>query len=263
MVQRQTALVTGANRGLGLACVAALGRDGYAVLLASRDLEAGKAAAAKLRDEGLAVEACQLDVADRASIRALAGRLADERRTIHALVNNAGVSLRGFDAGIAERTLATNYAGAVAVTDALLPLVPAGGRVVMVSSGMGTLSGAGEALRARFLDRRLDRAGVDALAKAFVADVRAGRYREEGWPGNAYSVSKMLLNAFVRVAAPAFAPSGVLINAVCPGWVRTDMGGASAPRALAEGAASITWAATLPPDGPTGGFFRDGRPIPW
>jgi NAD(P)-dependent dehydrogenase (short-subunit alcohol dehydrogenase family) len=258
---QQTALVTGANRGLGLACAAALGRAGYAVLLASRDRAQGEAAASELRGEGLAIEACQLDVADRGSVTALAGRLGDERRTLHALINNAGVSLHGFDAGVAERTLATNYFGAVAVTEALLPLVPAGGRIVMVSSGMGALSGAGEQLRARLVDRGLDRPGVDALARAFVADVRAGRHRAEGWPSNAYSVSKMLLNAFVRVTAPAM--KGILLNAVCPGWVRTDMGGASAPRSLEEGAASIVWAATLPPDGPTGGFFRDGRAIPW
>jgi NAD(P)-dependent dehydrogenase (short-subunit alcohol dehydrogenase family) len=260
---QQTALVTGAYRGLGLACAEELARAGYTVLLTSRERAAGEAAAARLAAGGLAVEAYELDVADPASIAALARRLLGERRTLHALINNAGVSLRGFDAGIAERTLATNYFGAVAVTDALLPLVPAGGRVVMVSSGMGSLAGAGERLRARFLDRALDRAGVDALARSFVADVGAGRHREQGWPSNAYSVSKMALNAFVRVSAPGLAARGVLINAVCPGWVRTDMGGASAPRSLTEGAASITWAATLPPDGPTGGFFRDGRAIAW
>jgi NAD(P)-dependent dehydrogenase (short-subunit alcohol dehydrogenase family) len=262
-MKQETALVTGGNRGLGLGCVEALARAGYAVLLASRDRAAGEAAAAPLRREKLSVEVCQLDVADQASIAALARGLTAERRTIHALINNAAVSLRGFDAGVAERTLATNYFGAVAVTDALLSLVPSGGRVVMVSSGMGELSGAGPSLRARLVDPALDRAGVDELAHAFVADVRAGRHRAEGWPSNAYSASKMVLNAFVRVAAPELAARGVLMNAVCPGWVRTDLGGPSAPRALEEGVASIIWAAMLPPDGPTSGFFRDGHAIPW
>ena len=101
----------------------------------------------------------------------------------------------------------------------------------------------------------------------FVADVAAGQYRQRGWPSNAYRVSKIGLNALVRVWAPAFAERRIAINAVCPGWVRTDMGGRSASRGVEKGAASIVWAATRPASGdgaaPTGGFFRDGRRIEW
>jgi carbonyl reductase 1 len=99
--------------------------------------------------------------------------------------------------------------------------------------------------------------------KEFVDSVRRGQHRRDGWPGNAYSVSKAGMNALARVMAPALKARGILINAVCPGWVRTDMGGQGAPRSLEEGAAGVVWAATLPPDGPSGGFFRDGRRIDW
>ena len=133
----------------------------------------------------------------------------------------------------------------------------------MVSSGMGELAGVEAGLRARFTDPALTRDGVAALAREFVADVVAGRHRERGWPSSAYRVSKIALNALVRVWAPELAGQGIVINAVCPGWVRTDMGGRGAPRSVEKGAASIVWAATLAGGDVTGGFFRDGRRIDW
>ena len=108
----------------------------------------------------------------------------------------------------------------------------------------------------------MTRDGLVALAQEFVADVAARRHRERGWPSSAYSVSKIALNALVRVWAPELAARRIIINAVCPGWVRTDMGGRSASRTVEKGAASIVWAATREGQ-PTGGFFRDGRPIDW
>jgi NAD(P)-dependent dehydrogenase (short-subunit alcohol dehydrogenase family) len=104
---------------------------------------------------------------------------------------------------------------------------------------------------------------VDALAREFVEDVRRGLHVLKGWPSNAYRVSKALMNALVRVTAPALRARGIVLNAVCPGWVRTDMGGSAAPRSVEEGAAGIVWAATLPAGGPSGGFFRDGHAIGW
>jgi NAD(P)-dependent dehydrogenase (short-subunit alcohol dehydrogenase family) len=251
-VGTELAVVTGGNRGIGLEVGRQLAGRGLRVILASRDLEAGRKAAA-----ALGVEARALDVADGQSVKAFAAGLAGTRLDV--LVNNAGVSLPGFDpAG----TLAVNYFGAAAVTDALVPLMPPGGRVVMVSSGMGALSGMPAEVVARLTAPGLQRAGVDAVARAFIAETGEGR-RHRGWPGNAYSMSKALLNALVRVLAPALAARGIKVNAACPGWVRTDMGGAGAPRSVEQGAASIVWAATLAQDGPTGGLFRDGRAIDW
>jgi carbonyl reductase 1 len=262
-VASELAVVTGANRGIGLEVCRQLAQRGMRVLLTSRNAERGQQAAEGLAREGLAVEARQLDVADGASVASFGRTLAEAGEPVHALVNNAGVSLDGFDAEVAERTLATNTFGAAAVTDAVLPQVPRGGRVVMVSSGMGDLSAFSEALRARFLDPDLDRAGLDSLLREFVEAVRRGEHRRQGWPGNAYRVSKAGLNALVRVLTPSLRDRGVLINAVCPGWVRSDMGGAGAPRSLQKGASGVVWAATLGPAGPTGGIFRDGRPIDW
>jgi NAD(P)-dependent dehydrogenase (short-subunit alcohol dehydrogenase family) len=158
-----------------------------------------------------------------------------------------------------------NFFGAINVTDALLPNLRDGASVVMVSSGMGELSAVSPALRSRLLDPALTREELVALLRAFPADVEAGRHQRVGWPSSAYSVSKVGLNALVRVLAPALAARKIRVNAVCPGWVRTDMGGRSAPRGVAQGAASIVWGATLEgtPGEPTGGFFRDGRPIAW
>jgi NAD(P)-dependent dehydrogenase (short-subunit alcohol dehydrogenase family) len=257
------AVVTGANRGLGLEVCRQLGQRGMRVLVTSRDPRGGAEAVRKLVGEHTAARLETLDVTSPEQVAALADALAQRGEVVQALVNNAGASFDGFDAGVAERTLATNYFGAAAVMDALLPLMPPGGQVVLVSSGMGELSAYSPALRARFLAPDLDRAGVDALMREFVADVGSGEHGRKGWPSNAYRVSKAGLNALARVMAPGLSGRGIAINAVCPGWVRTDMGGSGAPRSVARGAEGIVWAATLPAGGPTGGFFRDGKPIPW
>jgi carbonyl reductase 1 len=261
----RTALVTGANRGLGLETCRQLAARGARVILTSRDARAGKDAAAHLGVQRGTVEARALDVTDRGSIDALASALEREGTRLDALVNNAGISMHGFNADVARGTLAVNFFGALDVTDALSPLVRDGGDIVMVSSGMGELSVVSPALRARLLDPALTREGLVALMRSFVLDVEAGRHREAGWPSSAYSVSKVGLNTLVRLLAPALASRRVRVNAVCPGWVRTDMGGRSAPRSVEKGAASIVWGATLegPSGEPTGGFFRDGHAIEW
>ncbi len=99
--------------------------------------------------------------------------------------------------------------------------------------------------------------------ESFIRDVKEGRHRDRGWPGSAYRVSKVGLNALTQILAREVEDQGILVNTVCPGWVRTDMGGRSATRSVKEGAHGVVWAAALPPNGPTGGFFRDGNPIPW
>jgi len=261
-------VVTGGNRGIGLETCRQLARRGLRVILTGRDLTQAQQAAASLGANGGGggsgpVEAWPLDVGDATSVAAFAARLEAERTPVHALINNAGVSLHGFDADRVAATLNVNYFGAVRVTEALLPLIPRGGRIVMVSSGMGELSGFAPALRARFLDSALDRPGLDGLVASFIDDVRHQQHERHGWPSSAYRVSKAALNTIVRLLAPALVARGIVVNAVCPGWVRTDMGGSGAPRPVEEGAAGVVWAAMLPADGPTGLFLRDGRAIPW
>lgn len=256
---RPVALVTGANRGLGLETCRQLAGRGFLVLLTSRS-DSGAKVAGDLQRGGLAVAHRRLDVASAPSVASLAASLAREGTRVSLLVNNAAVSLRGFDGNVARRTLETNFFGAEQVTDALLPLTPTGGRIVMVSSALGEVACLGAALRARFLDLTLDRDGLRTLVGSFVEDVDHGRHIEVGWPSSAYSVSKVALNALARVLARDLGPRGIVVNAVSPGWVRTDMGGASAPRSVEQGAASIVRAAV---EGASGAFFYDGKERGW
>jgi NAD(P)-dependent dehydrogenase (short-subunit alcohol dehydrogenase family) len=262
---KPTALVTGANRGLGLETGRQLAARGFPVLLTSRDAHAGEAAAARLAAHGAPVSHRTLDVTDAASVGRLGDELARAGTRVGVLVNNAGISMKGFDADVARGTLDVNFFGALRVTDAVLPSIPDGGNIVMVSSGMGELSAVSPALRARFLDPGLGRDGLVELMRSFVRDVERGRHAEAGWPSSAYRVSKAGLNTLARLLARELAPRRIRVNAVCPGWVRTDMGGPGASRPVDKGAASIVWAATLAdgPASPTGGFFRDGRAIEW
>ena len=224
------ALVTGANRGIGLEVARQLGRDGMRILLGSRNAERGAAAAAKLRGEGVDITPVELDVADPAAAAVAGSAIEAAGGRLDVLVNNAGVYPGGrasqIDFDVLEETWQANVAGAWRISVAAIPYMEAGARIVNVSSGAGSL------------------ATMDASMPA-------------------YNVSKAALNAITRVLAADLRAAGILVNSVCPGWVRTDMGGAGASRSVEEGAASVLWAARLAPDGPTGGFFRDGKPVPW
>jgi len=226
------AVVSGGNRGLGLEVCRQLAERGFDVVLGARDLEKGRRAAERL-GAGRRVMARQLDVADDASVVRLAEDVERELGRADVLVNNAAVDYdtwaHGVDAELREvhEAMETNLFGAWRMVQAFLRLLRRSehGRVVNVSSGAGSLASMGG-----------------------------------GTP--AYSVSKAALNALSRVLAAELRDGGILVNAVCPGWTATDMGGAGG-RPVEEGAASIVWGALLPDDGPSGGFFRDGRPVPW
>lgn len=258
---RPTALVTGANRGLGLETSRQLHAAGFQVILTSRDETSGAGAAHALDPRGSEVLYHPLDVADSPSVAALVQDLPELAPRLDVLVNNAGVGSGRSDVESAKRTMAVNYEGPRNLVDALVPFVPRSGRIVNVSSGMGELTSLGRGLRPRFEDPALTRAALDGLVDGYLADVARGDARRVGWP-SPYSVSKVALNALTRILARELAARGIAVNAVCPGWVRTDMGGRSAPRSVAVGARSIVQAVQLAPEA-TGGFYRDGRAIPW
>ena len=228
------ALVTGANRGIGREVARQLAAKGYAVIASARDGAKAMQAAEELAvDAGGAVTPLTLDVASRDSIQAVAEELHRNPGRLDVLVNNAGA---GTDFGVSgtapdfdaiEAALQTNFYGAYRLTVALLDLLRASAhpRVVNVSSGMGGIAEMG------------------------------------GWsPG--YRISKAALNATTRILSTELKDDGVLVNSACPGFVNTDMGGQfGAKKPVEDGAAGIVWLATLPDDGPTGGFFRDGEPV--
>ena len=231
---KRVALVTGATRGIGQAIARELARHGLRIIVGGRDARLGEKVAGELGG-GASFQA--LDVTDAGSIEAIAARL-EREGGLDVLVNNAGASFDGFDASVARRTLDVNFIGMMRLTDRLLPLLRPNARIVMVSSGMGDVSSLGPALRQEVMSPSLDRAGLVAFVDRFVADVAAGTHTKSGWPSNAYRVSKIAMNAYVRILARELAgdPRNILVNAACPGWVRTAMGGPGAPRSPEEGA---------------------------
>ena len=224
------ALVTGGARGIGLEVARQLAARGDTVLLGARDPRRGEAAA---RELGGDVRVVGLDVADDGSARRAGAAIAEDLGRLDVLVNNAAIhydtwqSAADADLAVVHEALETNLFGAWRVAQAVLPLLRRSERprIVNVSSGAGALTG-----------------------------MRGG--------APAYRTSKVALNALTRMLAAELRADGVLVNSVCPGWVATDMGGHGG-RPVAEGAAGIVWAATLADDGPTGGFFRDRRPVDW
>ncbi len=261
------ALVTGGSRGIGREIARQLCRQQVAVVLTARQETAATRAAAELRAEhpGAEVEGRQLELTSPASIAALAEWIAVARGGLDLFVANAGIALDGFDAEVARQTIATNFAAQLALTEALLPHLRPGARIVMLSSGLAERRGMSQPLAEALVAPTLTRPELRALMQQFVEDVAAGQHRARGWPSSAYSVSKAGVNALVMVLARELAgdPRRILVNAVCPGWVRTDMGGPGAPRSVEEGADTPVWAALLGADGPSGGFFRDRRPASW
>ncbi len=234
-MDKRLAVVTGGNKGIGYEICRQLARKGLRVVLTSRDAEKGREARKNLEKEKLDVQYHQLDVTDQASVTAIARHIESEFGRVDVLVNNAGIMIGSRSTSVLEEkdetfgiTLETNFHGALRMCRALVPLMQKNhyGRVVNLSSGLGQLDDMGD-----------------------------------GTP--AYRVSKTALNALTRMVARAAEGDNILVNSMCPGWVRTDMGGPGALRSVEQGAETAVWLAMLPHDGPTGGFFRDKKVIPW
>jgi len=234
-VKQRIAVVTGANRGIGFEVCRQLATTGVNVVLTARDPTRGERAAGALQREGLNAIFHPLDVTDQSQCQALADYMTRTHGRCDILVNNAGILIEKWAASVLDAkvqtfraTLETNFYGSLMMSQALVPVMRKHryGRIVNLSSGLGQL------------EEMVD-----------------------GTP--AYRVSKTALNALTRMLADATRGSGILVNSMCPGWVRTDMGGAGAVRGVEEGARTAVWLATLPDDGPTGGLFRDKTLIPW
>jgi NAD(P)-dependent dehydrogenase (short-subunit alcohol dehydrogenase family) len=238
MALMRVALISGGNRGIGLEIARQIARRGIVAVIGSRDVAKGESAAAAILQEGYRAGVVRLDVTDGESIAKAVDDVVGRHGRIDILVNNAAILIDGpggfksslFDmkSETARQTFETNVLGPLRLTQAVVPIMQrqSYGRIVNLSSGAGQL-----------------------------ADMRSG------FP--AYRMAKTALNALTRITAAELASTNIKVNAVCPGWVRTDMGGPEADRPVEIGAETPVWLATLPEDGPTGGFFRDRRPIAW
>ena len=233
-VKNKIALVTGANRGLGFETCRQLAQLGLTVILSARDLAKGQTAAKILIGKGLDVIFYQLDVSDQINNSRITHQIEQEFGQLDVLVNNAGILYDTWqnavdaDLDVINRALITNLFGPWRLSQLCIPIMERNkyGRIVNVSSGAGSL-------------HYMDGGGTPA-----------------------YSVSKAALNALTRILAAELRGTGILINSVDPGWVATDMGGRRG-RPVEDGAKGIVWAATLSDNGPSGGFFFDGKPTPW
>lgn len=232
---RRVALVTGANRGIGHAVARQLAERDLHVVTTARDAGQAGETAALLVDRGLAASGVRLDVTEPGTIKAAVRHVLYKYGRIDVLVNNAGIMLDGneqpssIDRELTSRIWQVNVLGAWDCAQAVIPVMRAAGygRIVNLSSAMGSL-------------HHMNRPGVPA-----------------------YRVSKAALNAVTRVLAAELVGTGILVNSASPGWVRTEMGGPNAQRGVDQGADTPVWLATLPDDGPTGGFFHEREPMEW
>jgi NAD(P)-dependent dehydrogenase (short-subunit alcohol dehydrogenase family) len=246
----KVALITGANRGIGLETARQLGKQGITVIIGSRDAKQGEAAAAKLRSEGIAAESVRLDVGNEADRRAAYKYIEQNHGKLDILINNAGVHFEtgphstGGEAIPASKTpmdtwrktFDTNFFAPIALTQTLLPLIrkaPAG-RIVNLSSILGSLT-------------------LHSDPSSPIYDFKAP----------AYDVSKTALNGFTVHLAYELRETKIKVNSAHPGWVKTEMGGKEAPMEITDGAKTSVRLATLPDNGPTGGYFHLGDRLPW
>lgn len=241
---KKVALISGANKGIGLETARQLGKQGITVLLGARDRAKGEAAAEQLKKDGIDVRAVKFDVVNAADIKAAAELVEKEFGKLDILINNAGVMFEPIGGNnsstVSEKvlrdTFETNFFSSVAVTNAFLPLLKKSdaGRIVNVSSILGSLS-------------------LHATEGSPIYEAKA----------LAYDSSKAALNSYTVHLAHELKGTGIKVNSAHPGWVKTDLGTDAAPMDVVDGAKTEVELATLGTDGPTGGFFHMGEPITW
>jgi NAD(P)-dependent dehydrogenase (short-subunit alcohol dehydrogenase family) len=240
---KKIALITGANKGIGLETARQLGQENITVLVGARDSQKGEAAAKTLRDEGVDARAIAIDVTNQKSIDAAAAAVERDFGRLDILVNNAGVMLEdperemgvdGLDAW--RQTFETNVFGLIATTQAFLPLLrkSEAGRIVNLSSILGSI--------------------------AYQATPGSPTY---GFSRPAYNVSKAAVNAYTVQLAYQLKDTKVKVNAAHPGWVKTEMGGEGANMEIKDGAKTSVALATVGDDGPNGAYLHMGQPLPW
>ncbi len=231
------ALVTGGNKGIGLEIARQLGRQGITILLGARDPDRGETAARQLREEGIEVEALELDITQSEHMQRVFRTIEEKYGRLDILVNNAGAFFDhlGSNADMLRQSFEVNCVGPFALTQAMLPLLKQSprGRIVNQSSILGSLG-------------------------TILTDEMYGQASAPG-----YTASKAALNAWTAQLSIALRGTNVKVNACHPGWVKTDMGGAAAPMEIEDGAATAVRLATLPDDGPSGGFFHLSEELPW
>jgi NAD(P)-dependent dehydrogenase (short-subunit alcohol dehydrogenase family) len=240
----KVALITGANKGIGLETARQLGKQGVTILLGARDLAKGEQAAEVLRGIGVDARAVKLDVLDPADYTAVAKLIEKDFGQLDILINNAGLLKEQLGANSTlitsedtlRQTFETNFFSVVALTNALLPLLKKSdaGRIVNLSSILGSLT-------------------LHATPGSPIYEAKVF----------AYDTTKTALNAYTIHLAHALKDTKIKVNSAHPGWVKTDMGTDAAPMELVDGAKTSVELATLPADGPTGGFFHMGKPLPW
>lgn len=239
---RKIALITGGNRGIGKEISRQLASQGYHVLIGCRNAEKGTQIVEEMKSEGLMVDLQLIDVNNAESIQGMKNKIINKYGRLDVLVNNAGiildrnVSVLDVDESIVKQTFETNFFGVLRTTQAVIPIMRQQnyGRIVNLSSGLG----------------------------AFEIISGQGPIQMDG-STSAYRISKTMLNALTCLVAQDTADMGIKVNAVCPGRVQTDMGGADAPSTVEEGADTAVWLATLDEEGPNGGYFRNRQPIAW